>query len=211
MNVLLVGQADPQTDYLLGLMRRRLPVQCRLASVAGLPQEVPSDAVYVLDMAVLDVVRCSDLLSRLSALGWLRAVLINVAGKANHERLVALPGVCGLFLRGASADDIVRGVGAIMGGDYWLPRRVLCEHLEKTRHAFQSQGNGGGVHLTHKERQLLDMLAQGCTNDTIAHHLAISPHTVKSHFYNLYRKLRVHNRVQAVAWAQQHGDDMMGR
>lgn len=211
MNVFVVGQADLQTEHLLSLMRHRLAAHCRHVSVLGAVQETLSDAIYVLDLAVLEASRCADLLSRLQGHGWLRAVLINVGIKANHARLVALPGVCGLFLRGTSADDIIRGVAAIMTGDYWLPRRALCEHLEKTRLAYHTSASGNDVRLTHKERQLLDMLLQGCSNDTIAQHLAISPHTVKSHFYNLYRKLRVHNRVQAVAWVRQHDGEMMGR
>lgn len=53
--------------------------------------------------------------------------------------------------------------------------------------------------LTLRERQILEMLCKGKTNQQIALDLKISPKTVESYLTKLYRKLEVHNRSSAVA------------
>lgn len=55
---------------------------------------------------------------------------------------------------------------------------------------------------TPREVQILALIAQGCTNDEIADELVISRSTVKTHINNVYRKLEVRNRVEAVARAR---------
>lgn len=59
--------------------------------------------------------------------------------------------------------------------------------------------------LTERERSILHMLAQGCTNQEISAALAISVGTVKNHISNILGKLDVRDRTQAALWAVQHG------
>lgn len=54
--------------------------------------------------------------------------------------------------------------------------------------------------LTERERSLLTALSQGCTNKQLAHDFGISINTVKFHLRNLFEKLSVHNRAQAIAF-----------
>ena len=56
--------------------------------------------------------------------------------------------------------------------------------------------------LSARERQIVDCLARGLSNKEIARILAVSPETVKSHLKNIYAKLDVTSRLQAVRWAQ---------
>jgi len=59
--------------------------------------------------------------------------------------------------------------------------------------------------LTTREREVLGLLAEGLTNAGIAGRLHVSPNTVASHLKNLYSKLGVDSRSQAVACALTHG------
>jgi LuxR family maltose regulon positive regulatory protein len=59
--------------------------------------------------------------------------------------------------------------------------------------------------LTRREIEILDLLAPGLVNKEIASQLFISPETVKKHTQNIYRKLNVSNRRQAVARAYELG------
>lgn len=59
--------------------------------------------------------------------------------------------------------------------------------------------------LSVRECEILLLSARGFTSRQISRSLAISTHTVKSHFNNIFNKLGVHNRTMAVAWAVRHG------
>jgi PAS domain S-box-containing protein len=59
--------------------------------------------------------------------------------------------------------------------------------------------------LTEREREVLTLLARGLTTGNMARSLSISPATVRNHIRNILQKLQVHNRLEAVLYAQQHG------
>ena len=59
--------------------------------------------------------------------------------------------------------------------------------------------------LTEREREILQLLAEGMRNDDIAAKLFISPQTVQTHVRNILGKLRVHSKLEAVAFAVKHG------
>ena len=58
--------------------------------------------------------------------------------------------------------------------------------------------------LTMREVEILGHLTHGATNDQIASALFLSRHTVKTHLYNIFRKLGVSNRLQATLWAAEN-------
>lgn len=59
--------------------------------------------------------------------------------------------------------------------------------------------------LTEREQVILELIATGLSRKEIATHLYVSLNTVKTHTQNLYNKLKVHSRMQAVAQAKQLG------
>ena len=58
--------------------------------------------------------------------------------------------------------------------------------------------------LTQREKEILDLLILGYSNQKIAKALFISIHTVKAHIESIYRKFEVHNKVQAAIYAVYH-------
>ncbi len=61
------------------------------------------------------------------------------------------------------------------------------------------------VSLTKREREIIQLLAQGFSNKTIAGLLFLSSRTVQSHLYRIYRKLNVRNRTSATIFAIRYG------
>jgi ATP/maltotriose-dependent transcriptional regulator MalT len=59
--------------------------------------------------------------------------------------------------------------------------------------------------LTRRERQVIRLLATGSSPREIADKLVISPHTANTHIKNIYRKLEVTKRAEAVRWAREMG------
>jgi len=129
--------------------------------------------------------------------------LLNVQASDVME-IVDSPGVQGVFFCETSKENLIKGIQALFAGEYWLPREVLAEHFARSRRVHRPGAlHAGLVELTRKETETLELLLDGHSNSDIARRLGVSAHTVKTHLYNLFRKIGARNRVQAVNWAMQ--------
>lgn len=104
----------------------------------------------------------------------------------------------GVLSAGASVDEIVAAVHAV-GEGLW----VGAPGLVKTLMRPQRRGDGPGEEsviesLTAREKEVLQLMAEGLANKQIAIRLSISEHTVKFHLSSLYGKLGVASRTEAV-------------
>lgn len=116
------------------------------------------------------------------------------------RNLVSL-GVAGYILKDEAPETLIRAIRAAMEGDVWFSRRIID--------ILARQGSESGCveincHLTDRETEVLHLMAKGLTNNQIADALAIAEGTVKNHLVNIYQKLGVHSRAEAVAWVWQH-------
>jgi LuxR family transcriptional regulator, maltose regulon positive regulatory protein len=86
-------------------------------------------------------------------------------------------------------------------------RQLLADLSERLGRSFDHviDQDAGGSYLSSREREILLSLAQGESNKGVAARLNVSEATVKFHLQRIYRKLGVHNRVKAIAVAQQQG------
>jgi DNA-binding NarL/FixJ family response regulator len=98
--------------------------------------------------------------------------------------------------------DAVRGVARGEAG--WLSRRITAKVLQRKVAGAESQADHSAA-LSARERQVLRLVAQGNPNEQIASTLCISDGTVKNHVTNIYSKLGVRTRAEAVAWAWKQG------
>jgi len=95
---------------------------------------------------------------------------------------------------------VYRGEAPISG---LTAARILDEFARLARR--KSSGSNSGESLTPREREVLQLVAQGATNKEIASQLFIAGNTVKNHLRNILAKLHVQNRVQAAAYALREG------
>ncbi len=130
----------------------------------------------------------------------------NVTDHTEVEQLILWPMVKGVFYREGSQEHLCRGIEGIFAGEYWLPRQLMGEYLERTRQRPRHHDEANI--LTRREKQILQFTATGATNTQIAQALNVSMHTVKTHIYNLFRKIGVSNRVQAINWAKENLADI---
>lgn len=82
---------------------------------------------------------------------------------------------------------------------------VVPEYVQTLLAATQTSSAEPGVALTQRERQILSLLARGLSNREMAEQLVITEATLKRHVSNLYLKLGVHSRTQALARATDQG------
>ena len=129
--------------------------------------------------------------------------LYNVAPAADVERVVTLRGIQGLFHIHDPIELLVKGVRALLDGEVWLPRRVLVQIA--LRAGAAPHGNGEeSTCLTRREVEILLCVGAGHTNDEISRKLCVSSHTVKTHLYRVFKKIKVRNRMEAFRWASSH-------
>jgi len=128
------------------------------------------------------------------------AALFNVnPGWRIEEKAVGL-GLRGVFYEGDTLDRITKGVYAIFNGEFWFSRDIMARCLRK----YKVQSDPfmrDRISVTPREIEVLTMVALGAKNEEIAHKLCISSHTVKTHIYNIFKKINVSNRLQAALWA----------
>jgi DNA-binding NarL/FixJ family response regulator len=98
-----------------------------------------------------------------------------------------------------------KGVRAIFQGELWIPRKILAEYMKKNTSKSQVRKmKNNDANLTSREREILLLLASGAKNADIAKKLYVSPHTVRTHLHNIYRKIDVPDRFQAILWAAEN-------
>jgi DNA-binding NarL/FixJ family response regulator len=195
--LIIDGPNSVQNKVLAELIETRTGYPCAIRAADHLNAMAPEQL-----LVLLDAWRCTARLPALCANGNFSIALIN-ADETFPCEYIASQGVKGVFDVDTSEDELIKGIKAIFEGEYWLPYRMLCAHLERTRSMPQSQGPAAN-RLTPKEVETLRLLAKGDSNKHIARQLNVSPHTVKVHTSNLFRKIQVNNRVQAAQWASCH-------
>jgi len=124
---------------------------------------------------------------------------------AEHKEEIdqtALPnGVQGVFFKSDTPQTIRKGIKAIIGGDIWYSRDALQICIKNNTHPKPGKERRLDFKLTAREHQILAAIASGLSNQQIADDLFLSIHTVKTHIYNIYKKINVKNRLQATLWA----------
>ena len=105
-------------------------------------------------------------------------------------------GAVGYLLKDAEPEELVRGLAAAARGESPLAPKA-AQALVAAR-AEQSSD----PELTPREREVLDLLADGLPNKLIARRLEISEKTVKAHLTNVFQRIGVTDRTQAALWAQ---------
>lgn len=127
-------------------------------------------------------------------------VLFNISHGLGIEEKCVWRGVRGFFYQDDSLPQFLKGIRAILNGQLWLSRELVTRCILDNRGRDNSSEMGSSI-LTQRESEVLAQLAVGVTNGEISDQLCISPHTVKTHLYNIYKKLNVSNRLQASLWA----------
>jgi len=129
-----------------------------------------------------------------------RIVFFNVSREFGFNKKFILNGIHGFFYEHDSLDIFLKGIKAVLDGKLWLSRDMMTKCIFEDSGSDTSSKSIPG-NLTERQTEILALMAVGATNDEIADKLCISPHTVKTHLYKIFRKINVPNRVQASLWA----------
>ncbi|WGY46163.1 response regulator transcription factor [Vibrio sp. ABG19] len=108
----------------------------------------------------------------------------------------------GILFKNTSVEQLVNCVRCILAGGLWFPRHYLekmIDHLRSHEHKEPSSFS----QLSNREKQILQLVAQGKSNSGIAESLFLAESTVKTHVYKIYKKLNIHKRQQVINLVKQ--------
>lgn len=112
-------------------------------------------------------------------------------------------GVAGYLVKDGAASELLAAIRAVYAGKQYFGRqaaRAIAESSE--RGAFVEDPYG---RLTDREREIFQLIAEGCTNARIAERLHISAKTVDNHRTHLMAKLGLHGAADLLRYASRHG------
>ena len=113
-------------------------------------------------------------------------------------------GARGYLLKGADRAAIVQAITAV-GGGHAIYSPAIASRIINYFAAAPNAKLAAFPQLTARERQILDLIAAGRNNTAIAGHLVLSHKTVQNHISNIFSKLQVADRAQAIVLARQAG------
>jgi len=177
----LDSSAELESDPLTGHEHRLLLYDCMGKEVEGCLEE------------------CTPLVEKKQGVHTL--CLFNLRKGAGLEEGLLAQGVKGFFYLGEPFQNLAKGVQAVLNGEFWVSRKIMSDLIEKNKHGTNKVRQDI---LSRRETEILTEIAEGATNGEIADKLCISKHTVKTHVFNIYRKINVKSRFQAALWAAKH-------
>jgi NarL family two-component system response regulator LiaR len=131
----------------------------------------------------------------------LRILILSAYARREYVLGLLKAGALGYVHKGDSPEMLLSAIKTVSAGNDWISPRVANVLLEAMR------GHEGRPEftLTPRELDVLRAMATGVTNKEIADTLFISEQTVKNHASNIFAKLGVETRVEAVLYALRHG------
>jgi DNA-binding NarL/FixJ family response regulator len=117
-------------------------------------------------------------------------------------------GASGFLGKSAEPEELLQAIRVVHRGDALLTpaatRSLIARYLARPERSRQRPA-AGLTDQTEREREVLALVAAGLSNDDIARHLTLSPHTVKTHINRTMTKLDAHDRAQLVVVAYETG------
>ena len=203
--VYIIGPRKLQNDILADFLEKELDAKCIVSEDAyhGPPATNGQgcQALVLLDYPEEDLDKyfmSLDSESR-NTLNEHIVALFNVKPSSGIEEKAISRGIRGLFYEQDSPEHFVKGITAMLKGDMWYPRDAMSKYILSIKD--NNNNKKDDIALTQREIEILTMVTSGSKNEDIANQVCISPHTVKTHVYHIFKKIDVPNRLKAALWA----------
>lgn len=133
-------------------------------------------------------------------------VVLSGSETSQHVRAALDKGAAGYIPKSCSGHEMLSALQTVLQGDIYMPPRLLG-NLDTTElgEARPEPGNGCPAPLTVRQIEVLELMAQGLPNKSIARRLNLAEGTVKLHVAAILRALNARNRTQAVTEAARLG------
>jgi DNA-binding NarL/FixJ family response regulator len=129
----------------------------------------------------------------------MKTVVVSASEEPGRIDAALAAGAVVYVLKRAEPGDLASAIRQVFSRSLYL----AGTNGHAARPSLTAEAENAG--LTRREREILQLVAEGLTNGDVARKLWVTEQTVKFHLANIFRKLNVTNRTQASRWAHSHG------
>jgi LuxR family transcriptional regulator, positive regulator of biofilm formation len=208
--VFIIGPENLHNKFLAYIIERELRFKCHLIPVVEKfikqrKEQILNSLKKRQYLLLIDSIHTSfeEVLRHLSSFmhdSHIYVALYNLSENTGIERSGLAKNIKGFFYKDDRLDLFINGIIVIFKNELWVSRKLLSQFVlqsfEDKREVIKEKNN-----LTQREIEILSMVSLGSTNEEISDSLHLSLNTVKTHLYNIYKKIDVNNRFHAAMWA----------
>jgi len=134
----------------------------------------------------------------------IKIIMLTVFDNDEHIFNAIKAGADGYLLKETNAKDLYNGISETLNGGAAMTPSIALKTLKLLRNPvdFSNNENVEDIKLTDREVQVLEQLSKGLNYNVIAENLIVSSGTIRKHVENIYRKLQVHNKLEAIEKAK---------
>jgi DNA-binding NarL/FixJ family response regulator len=133
----------------------------------------------------------------------IKVVFLTMHHEPAYARRALEAGADGFVVKHSAPEELVMAIQAALKGQTFIAPALASEVLRQARH--EPDANGGRQLLTPRQREILELVAQGKSAKGIAAELAISARTVEFHKYQMMETHGLHSNVELIHFAIKHG------
>ena len=136
----------------------------------------------------------------------IKIIMLTVFDNDEHIFNAIKAGADGYLLKDTAPDELQKGITETLSGGAAMNASIAMRTLKLLRNpeAISNLQEREEISLSSREIDVLEQLGKGLSYTKIAENLFLSPSTVRKHIENIYKKLQVHSKIEAVAKARQN-------
>jgi two-component system, NarL family, nitrate/nitrite response regulator NarL len=132
-------------------------------------------------------------------------VIVLTAAEDDRDVVRAMRlGARGVVLKQSASDLLLKSIRKVSDGEIWLDNRMTAEVIDAFKKSSESGQRREKPLLSDREKEIVQLVAQGFRNREIGEKLFISEQTVKNHLHNIFDKLGVSDRLELALYAIHH-------
>lgn len=203
-------------EYLIKSLKDKLllfPEKFKVVFVARNGQEMveylsvnkmPDVILMDIEMPVIDGIKATEIIS--TKFPEIKIIMLTVFDDEDNIFNAIKAGASGYLLKDEPIEKIIENIEIVLNGGAPMSPAIAAKTLKLLRGSDSKmpEDDKNNYNLTKREIEILEFLKKGYDYNKTAEQLFISPFTVRKHIENIYRKLQVNNKMQAVQKALQN-------
>lgn len=207
--VFIIGPLTLQNEFLLYVIKKEIGIECSIydQELQSFPANLKLDHIeedekllVLIDSEHQSFEEIQKSIVTNEKLSKCLIALFNLQENAGVEKKALAKRIRGFFYKDDQFEIFLKGIRYILSGEIWISREILLKYVfdsfEEKQDAIAEKTS-----LTPREIEILTLVSMGSSNDEISNKICISTNTVKTHMYNIFKKINVQNRLQAALWA----------